>query len=115
MRKAVTGLRAWLVQRVSAVYMLLFIVFFLLHFVIDPPHSYPAWHAWMMSPSVSVISGVFFVALLAHAWVGLRDVIMDYIHPVAVRVCVLALLGVGLAATGIWIIQILWMEHGSAI
>jgi succinate dehydrogenase / fumarate reductase membrane anchor subunit len=115
MRKAVTGLRAWLVQRVSAVYMFLFIVFFLAHFVVGPPHSYPAWHAWMMSPSVSVITAAFFAALLAHAWVGLRDVIIDYIHPVAVRVCVLALLGVGLAATGIWVVQILWMQHGSAI
>ena len=67
MRKTFTGLRAWLVQRVSAVYMLLFIAFFLIHFIVDPPHSYPAWHAWMMSSRVSMVTAVFFVALLAHA------------------------------------------------
>ena len=39
-RKTVTGLRAWLVQRLSAVYMLLFILFFLSHFVLDPPRSF---------------------------------------------------------------------------
>ena len=112
MRKTVTGLRAWLVQRVSAVYMLLFIVFFLIHFVVDPPHSYPAWHGWMMSSSVNIATAVFFAALLAHAWVGVRDVIMDYVHPVALRVCVLALLGFGLTATGIWVMRILPMGHG---
>ena len=31
MRKAVSGLRAWLVQRVSAVYMLFFVTFLLIH------------------------------------------------------------------------------------
>jgi succinate dehydrogenase / fumarate reductase membrane anchor subunit len=115
MRITFTGLRAWLVQRVSAVYMLLFIVFFLGHFVVDPPHSYPAWHAWMMSKGVSTATAVFFGALLAHAWVGLRDVIMDYVHPVAFRICVLALLGFGLMATGIWAMRILEVEHGFAI
>jgi succinate dehydrogenase hydrophobic anchor subunit len=33
LRRAVTGLRAWLVQRITAVYMLLFIVFLLVHFL----------------------------------------------------------------------------------
>jgi succinate dehydrogenase / fumarate reductase membrane anchor subunit len=112
MRKTFTGLRAWLVQRVSAVYMLLFIVFILAHFVVDPPHSYAAWNGWMMSSSVSMATAVFFAALLAHAWVGDRDVIMDYVHPVAFRVWALASLGIGLTAMGVWVMRILWMRHG---
>jgi succinate dehydrogenase / fumarate reductase membrane anchor subunit len=114
-RKTVTGLRAWLVQRASAVYLLLFIVFILVHFVVDRPHSFPAWHGWMMSSSVRIATAVFFAALLAHAWVGLRDVIMDYVHPVAFRVCVLALLGFGLTAMGVWVMRILWMGHDSLV
>lgn len=110
-----TGLRAWLVQRVSAVCMLLFIVFFLIRFIVDPPHSYAAWSTLMMNSGMSIATAVFFAALLAHVWVGLRDVIMDYVHPVALRVGILALLCFGLAATGIWVIRILWMEHGPAI
>ena len=72
MRTTVTGLRAWLVQRVTAVYMLLFILLFLAHAIVDPPHSYPAWRAWLMNSGVSIATGVFFAALLAHAWVGVR-------------------------------------------
>lgn len=109
MRKAVTGLRAWLMQRVSAVYMLSFIVFFIVHFVVDPPHTYLAWHGWLMSFGVSIATGVFFAALLAHVWVGVRDVVMDYVHPVAIRFSLLALLGFGLTATGFWVVRILWM------
>jgi succinate dehydrogenase / fumarate reductase membrane anchor subunit len=111
-KKTFTGLRAWLVQRASAVYMLLFIVFILAHFIVDPPRSYAAWHGWIMSSSVSMATAVFFAALLAHAWVGVRDVIMDYIHPVAFRVWAFALLGIGLTAMGVWVMRILWMRHG---
>ncbi|MEO8628096.1 MAG: succinate dehydrogenase, hydrophobic membrane anchor protein [Betaproteobacteria bacterium] len=112
MRKAVTGLRAWLVQRVTAVFMLLFIVFLLLHFLFDRPCSYAAWHGWMSSPAMRIAAVVFFAALIAHAWVGLRDVIMDYVHPVATRVLVLALLGFGLAGIGAWVIRILLLDRG---
>ena len=108
MRKTVTGLRAWLVQRVSAVYLLLFIAFFLSRFFVDAPRSYSAWSGWMTSSSMGIATGVFFAALLAHVWVGVRDVIMDYVRPVALRLGVLTLLGFGLTATGLWVAQIFW-------
>ena len=88
--------------------MLLFIVFFLIRFVDDPPRSYSAWHSWMMSSGVAIATGVFFAALLAHVWIGVRDVIMDYVRPVALRVSVLTLLAFGLMATGLWVAQIFW-------
>lgn len=109
MRKSVTGLRAWLLQRATAVYMLAFIVFFLAHFLRDRPRSYGAWHGWMTAPGVSIAACVFFAALLLHAWVGLRDVVLDYVRPLALRLCALALLGGGLAAAAIWVLRIfLW-------
>lgn len=112
MRQAVSGLRAWLVQRVTAVYMLLFLVFLLTHFLLDRPTTYLAWHTWIVSPVVSITVLVFCAALLAHMWVGLRDVILDYVKPVAVRVGALALLPLGLIGLGAWVIRILWRAHG---
>ena len=88
--------------------MLLFIVFFLSRLAVDPPRSYPAWHSWTMSSSMGVATGVFVTALLAHVWVGVRDVILDYVRPVALRVSVLTLLAFGLTATGLWVAQIFW-------
>lgn len=112
MRKAVTGLSAWLVQRVSAVYMLFFIVFLLTHFLVNPPHSYLEWHDWILNPGVSIAASAFVAVLLAHAWVGVRDVILDYVHPIAVRVFVLALLALSLTGIGAWSIRVLWLGHG---
>jgi succinate dehydrogenase / fumarate reductase, membrane anchor subunit len=105
--KGVTGVRPWLVQRISAVYMLLFIVYLLAHFIVDRPRSHLAWRGWISSPAVSIVSFVFFVALLTHAWIGLRDVIMDYVKHPAVRVFVLASLVAGLLAMGGWTARIL--------
>lgn len=106
-----SGLRAWMVQRASAVYMLFFIVFVLAHFLVDPPHSYSAWRDWVASPGVGIGATVFCAALLVHAWVGLRDVILDYVRPVALRVPVLGLLGLVLAALAAWLVRILWLGH----
>lgn len=112
MRRTLTGLRAWLVQRISAVYMLLFILFLLFHFLLDSPRSYSAWHSWIMSPGISIAALVFFVALLLHIWVGVRDVLLDYVHPLALRIAALALLGVGLVAMAVWVVRILLIGHG---
>ena len=112
MRKIVTGLRAWLVQRVSAVFLLLFILFLLFHFLLDPPRSYQAWRGWMRDPGVSAATLVFFAALFLHTWVGVRDVVMDYVHPIALRVSALALLGFSLMAMAAWVVRILLMGHG---
>lgn len=112
MKRAMTGLRAWLVQRVTAVYMLFFIVFLLVHFLFDPPKSYLAWREWMLKPGVSISAFVFYTALLMHAWVGVRDVILDYVKPLAVRVLLLALLGFCLIGLGAWVTRILWIERG---
>ncbi len=111
MRRTVTGLRAWLLQRISAIYMLLFLIFFLTHFLFEPPHSYQAWHGWMMNSGVSIATLTFFAALVLHVWVGVRDVLVDYIHPLALRVSALTLLGIGLVAMMAWVMRILLREH----
>ena len=112
MRKAVSGLRAWLVQRVSAVYMLVFIVFLIVHFIVDPPRTYLVWHDWMLGTGIDISVSVFAAALLAHAWVGVRDVVIDYVKPIAVRVLVLSSLAFYLAGLGAWVARILWLRQG---
>jgi succinate dehydrogenase / fumarate reductase membrane anchor subunit len=107
MKRTVTGFRAWLIQRVSAVYMLAFILFALLHFLLDPPHSYETWNGWVSRPGITSAIAVFFIAVLAHSWVGLRDVMVDYIHWTALRIASLVLLAAALLATSAWVVAIL--------
>ena len=107
MRARFTGLKAWWVQRVGAVYMLLFVLFLLYSFALQPLHEFSWWHAWVARPGTSVGFLVFFAALLGHMWVGLRDVLLDYAKPAGLRLGLLAAVALGLLGLGIWLLAIL--------
>jgi succinate dehydrogenase / fumarate reductase, membrane anchor subunit len=106
MKSRFTGLPAWLVQRASAVCMLLFLLFVLGTLWLHPRPSYAEWRAWVGRPGVSVVVLVFFAALLSHIWVGLRDVLLDYARPAALRRFLLGALGAGLFGTAAWVFWI---------
>jgi succinate dehydrogenase / fumarate reductase membrane anchor subunit len=48
------------------------------------------------------------VALLYHAWIGVRDIYMDYMKPVGVRLALQCVSVALLIAYLGWTIQILW-------
>jgi len=106
-KKAVSGLRAWMVQRFTALYLLAFFLFSLLHFAFAPPDSYQSWRTWVTAPAVLNATALFFILLLLHAWVGLRDVAMDYVRSLPLRVTLLATLALVLTGLGMWALQIL--------
>jgi succinate dehydrogenase / fumarate reductase, membrane anchor subunit len=83
--------------------MLLFLVFVLGTLWLHPRPSYIEWRTWMGRPGVSVVVLVFFAALLSHMWVGLRDVLLDYARPAALRRFLLGALGLGLVGTLAWV------------
>lgn len=107
MRAVASGTRAWLLQRLTAVYMLVFLVVSLGRFVLDRPASHEAWRNWIGAGGMRVATVLFLVGLVLHAWVGLRDVTMDYVHPLALRIALLALVGAGLAALAAWMLLVL--------
>lgn len=111
-RSRLTGLRAWWVQRTSAICMLLFVLFLLWSFGFQPVADYAHWHEWMARPGITIAVFVFFVALLAHMWVGLRDVLLDYVRPASVRKGLLAAVALGLLGVGLWVLSILFRLHG---
>jgi succinate dehydrogenase / fumarate reductase membrane anchor subunit len=102
------GWRDWLVQRVSAVVMALYTFVILGLLLWHGGLEYNAWKATFASGLFRIATFVFMLSLLWHAWVGVRNIAMDYLKPVAVRltfpVVVIALL-VGYVG---WTIQVLW-------
>ncbi|MBS1191715.1 MAG: hypothetical protein H6R10_3507 [Rhodocyclaceae bacterium] len=96
------GLRGWVLQRATALYLLGFIIYFSLHGLLSPPASFEDWRAWMQSTGPRLAALLFFVAVALHAWVGLRDIAMDYVKPLGLRLAVLAAVAGGLAATLTW-------------
>ncbi|HED17015.1 MAG TPA: succinate dehydrogenase, hydrophobic membrane anchor protein [Gammaproteobacteria bacterium] len=107
MSRRINGLQAWALQRFSAVFLIGFSLYVLLDLSINPVSGYSQWRSWLGQPLNSVLIMLASAMLLIHAWVGIRDVIMDYIHPLALRVLVLSLFALGLLASAAWLATIL--------
>lgn len=107
MNTYLSGLPAWLVQRLSALYMILFTLFTAVGWWLSAPLDFTTWRALFAHPVVSVATAMFFLALLLHAWVGMRDVILDYAgHYPAIRLMLLVLLGGWLITLALWLLRI---------
>lgn len=102
-----TGLGEWLVQRATSVYLAGFLVYLVLRLALDPLPDYTSFRAWFAQGSVRVAWGLFFLSLLAHAWVGMRSVYMDYLHSAGVRVAATFMTVFGLLALALWAANIL--------
>ncbi len=88
------GQRAWLVQRISALLLLVMIVFGVLALPFAPPLDFAGWRAFAGGVVGGPLIALLFGALCAHAWVGMRDIVLDYIQPRGLRLAVLSLIAV---------------------
>lgn len=107
MNHQISGLHAWTVQRLSAIYLALFSIAATAYFVYSPLHDYADWHRLWTHPLVSIAAALVFIALLVHIWVGVRDVLLDYVRPPLLRFALLALLWGWCLALGLWLLRIL--------
>ena len=102
----------WLAQRVTAVimavYTLLVLGIVLYHGGID----FAVWQALFSGTAFRVATFVFALSLFWHAWIGARDIWMDYIKPTALRLALEVLTVLTLVAYAAWIAMILWGRAG---
>lgn len=102
------GLRSWLLQRVTAVYLAVFVLVAIPWALWNGPENFAHWRAVMGYPAVTIAVLLFFAALLGHAWVGMRDVVIDYVRPAGLRLFVLGLIAVALVTMGLWVAVVLF-------
>ncbi len=112
-RRVVTGahygLRDWLSQRITAVLMALFTLVLVVQvLMVSGPVGYDAWAGIFSAQWMKLLSFVIFIALGWHAWVGMRDIWMDYVKPVALRLVLQVLTMVWLVGCMGWAVQVLW-------
>ncbi|MEP6679205.1 MAG: succinate dehydrogenase, hydrophobic membrane anchor protein, partial [Betaproteobacteria bacterium] len=79
------GWRDWLSQRVTAAIMLLYTLLILAVVLWHGGVDHDAWKALFAHGAFKLASFLFMMALLFHAWVGVRNIAMDYIKPTGVR------------------------------
>lgn len=102
------GLRDWLSQRVTAVLMALFTLIVLVQVLMPGPMGYDKWAGIFAAQWMKVLTFVVIVSLLVHVWVGMRDVWMDYIKPVGLRLVLEVGTLVWLVGCAGWALQVLW-------
>ena len=102
------GLRDWLAQRITALVMAVYTLIVGAVLMFGQPISYAVWrdlfaHGWMR-----VATLLFAFSLAWHAWVGMRDILMDYVKPTGLRLSLETLTLIALAGYLGWTVQILW-------
>ncbi|MDX1335209.1 MAG: succinate dehydrogenase, hydrophobic membrane anchor protein [Gammaproteobacteria bacterium] len=107
MNTALSGFKAWLIQRLTAVLLVLGSFMLLGLFAFPPAQGFDAFQDWIHEPWPVVSILLFGLALVMHAWVGVRDVIMDYVHSVALRLMALTVLAGYLLGSFFWLLWIL--------
>jgi succinate dehydrogenase / fumarate reductase membrane anchor subunit len=103
------GLRDWLAQRVTAALMALFTLLVLAQVIFSKgPIGYDQWAGIFSSQWMKALTFTVIIALLYHVWVGMREIWMDYIQPVWLRLSLQVFTMVWLIACAGWGIQVLW-------
>jgi succinate dehydrogenase / fumarate reductase membrane anchor subunit len=102
------GLRDWLAQRVTAVLLAVYAVVLGVYAVFALPAGYDAWARLFVPLWMKVATLVVILALIYHVWVGMREIVMDYIKPTWIRLGLYVFVIVWLAACAAWSVQILW-------
>jgi succinate dehydrogenase / fumarate reductase, membrane anchor subunit len=102
------GLRDWLAQRVTAAIMAVYTVAILLVFLKHPPSTYGAWKDLFTQGWMRIATLMFAASLAWHAWVGVRDILMDYVKPDGLRLTLQILTLLLLAAYLGWAVQIVF-------
>ncbi|MES2770498.1 MAG: succinate dehydrogenase, hydrophobic membrane anchor protein [Pseudomonadota bacterium] len=102
------GLKDWIIQRVTAVVMALYTIIFLLTLCLVQPASFEAWHGIFANGPMKFISFLFFLSLFYHAWIGMRDIWMDYIKADGLRLVLISATAMALLGYAGWAVQILW-------
>jgi succinate dehydrogenase / fumarate reductase membrane anchor subunit len=100
------GMKDWLAQRVTALVMLAYTLLFCV--VWPRPPGYAGWkalfsHGWMRFATFLMVA-----SLLIHAWIGMRNIWMDYVKPTGVRLTLQVATILWLVGCAGWAMQILW-------
>jgi succinate dehydrogenase / fumarate reductase membrane anchor subunit len=102
------GMRDWLAQRLTAILMAVFTIVLLVSFLTGQNFTYEGWAGLFARQWFKLFTMVTFFGLFYHAWVGIRDIWMDYVKPVGIRLTLQSLTVLWLLACAAWTVQILW-------
>ena len=107
------GVMDFIIQRITAVIMAVYTLVLLIGILMMPAFTYEHWTALFnfyvgVLPVGQILATLAFIALAWHAWIGVRDVWMDYVRPVGLRMTLQVLTVLWLLGTVVYFAQIIW-------
>jgi len=106
--KKYPGMRLWLAQRLSAVFMAAYLLLLAINLAFRQPADYAGWMQLMSPAWWRLLTMLFFISLVMHAWLGVRDVFKDYVFNLSLRAVLQVLVDVLLIIYLCWAGVILW-------
>ena len=80
-----TGFQEWLIQRVTAVVMTVYLLGLVGFICFEPQMNYETWMRWFECSWVKYATLLTIVSISAHAWIGIWTVTTDYVKPLFLR------------------------------
>ncbi|NJM33303.1 MAG: succinate dehydrogenase, hydrophobic membrane anchor protein [Limnobacter sp.] len=107
------GLKEWVLQRITAVIMSVYTIGLVLVALFTPNLDYSTWVGFFnfkvfAFPLGKMLALLAVLSLCYHAYIGIRDIWMDYIRPTGIRLALQVLSGLWLLAAAAYAIEILW-------
>lgn len=102
------GLKDWLLQRVSAVYLLGYALFLIGYTALHSPFDYAQWSLLFHCQIVKIATVLALLMFLVHAWIGIWTVTTDYLRHTGLRLSIQTLVALFLSAQFIWGLMIVW-------
>ena len=102
------GVGGFLAQRLTAIVLALYVAFLVIVLLVRRDLSYEGW-AGMFAPLwMKAITLLALLALFYHAWIGVKDIWMDYVKPTGLRLALQTGTALWLLFCAVWSVQILW-------
>ena len=102
------GLKDWLAQRISALVLAVYALILFFVWAGSGPLDFHAWQAIFAGAWMKVLTLLAALALIWHAWIGIRDIFMDYIKPTGLRLGLEVATIIVLLGYAVWAVTILW-------
>jgi len=102
------GLRDWLFQRLTAVFMIIYVAVFFVLVVSGPALDFATWRMIFTPQWMKFATLLFLFSLYLHAWIGVRDIVMDYIKHAGLRLALYSVFVAALLVYAAWSVRILW-------
>ncbi|MCE1763650.1 succinate dehydrogenase membrane anchor subunit, partial [Enterobacter hormaechei] len=103
-----TGIHDWLLLRASAMIIVLYVLYMLGFIVTTPDITYEVWRGFFASSITKVFTVLTLFSILAHAWIGMWQVLTDYVKPLALRLMLQLAIIVALMAYLIYGTIVVW-------